>query len=143
MWVPLYLVMVNTGSYYLFKYDKQRAIKNEFRISENTLLTSALLGGYFGGISSIIINKHKNRKHEFLYKYFMCIGINVAGTVGYFWHKHGFRPITTRNNWSNWTRKLNKFNKMNIGNKQKRIILNSFRKSFQLQITRMLRRLKF
>lgn len=41
----LYLIFINIALFCLMYIDKRKAIKNEFRISEKTLLTLAFMGG--------------------------------------------------------------------------------------------------
>ena len=49
--------------------DKRRAIRKQRRISENTLLTLALLGGSAGGILGMLLFRHKTRKPAFFIGY--------------------------------------------------------------------------
>ncbi|MDF1506984.1 DUF1294 domain-containing protein [Robertmurraya sp. DFI.2.37] len=44
----IYIVAINVIGLYLMYSDKQRAKKNEYRISEKTLWTVALIGGALG-----------------------------------------------------------------------------------------------
>lgn len=44
----LYLVVINALAYYKMHEDKQRARRKEWRISENTLLGIAIIGGTLG-----------------------------------------------------------------------------------------------
>ena len=48
-----YLATVNAGAFGLFWYDKQQAIQHKWRVPEKTLHTTALLGGWLGGICVI------------------------------------------------------------------------------------------
>ena len=44
--------------------DKKRAIKNQFRISEKTLLTLAFIGGSISMLISMKIIHHKGKKFK-------------------------------------------------------------------------------
>ena len=44
--------------------DKKRAIKNQFRISEKTLLTLAFMGGSISMLISMKIIHHKGKKFK-------------------------------------------------------------------------------
>ena len=49
----------------MYGIDKYRAIKNKWRISEKTLLTLGLLGGFVGALLGIYIFNHKKNKYIF------------------------------------------------------------------------------
>ena len=44
----IYLVMINVLSFFIMGLDKVKAKKQRYRISENTLLFIALIGGSLG-----------------------------------------------------------------------------------------------
>lgn len=62
----LYLVIINSYAMILVIYDKQQAIKHRQRISENHLLTIALLGGALFMYWSMKIWRHKTRHAKFM-----------------------------------------------------------------------------
>ena len=64
MLLILYLIFINIAIFSLMYVDKKRAIKKQFRISEQTLLTLACLGGTFGMLAAMKIVHHKNRKFK-------------------------------------------------------------------------------
>jgi uncharacterized membrane protein YsdA (DUF1294 family) len=45
--------------------DKRRAIKKEWRISENTLLAYSMLGGSIGSLIGIYLFRHKTKHLKF------------------------------------------------------------------------------
>ena len=59
-----YLILINTLLFCLMCIDKKRAIKNEFRISEKTLLTLAFMGGSFSILLSMRLIHHKGKKFK-------------------------------------------------------------------------------
>ena len=59
-----YLILINTLLFCLMCIDKKRAIKNQFRISEKTLLTLAFMGGSFSILLSMRLIHHKGKKFK-------------------------------------------------------------------------------
>ena len=64
MLLILYLIFINVALFSLMYVDKKRAIKKQFRISEQTLLTLTCLGGVLGMLAAMKIVHHKNRKFK-------------------------------------------------------------------------------
>ena len=60
-----YLVIINITAFAAYGADKQKAKKGKWRISENTLLLLAVLGGSMGAISGMKIFHHKTKKATF------------------------------------------------------------------------------
>lgn len=44
-WAALYLLLINAAGYFIMRADKQKAQKNQYRISERTLWTIAFVFG--------------------------------------------------------------------------------------------------
>jgi uncharacterized membrane protein YsdA (DUF1294 family) len=63
--IGLYLLIANLLSYLAFAIDKRRAARGEWRISEQTLLLLALLGGGIGAKLAQHRFRHKTRKQPF------------------------------------------------------------------------------
>lgn len=63
--ISFYYIFINIISFTLFFLDKQKAIKNQWRISENTLFTFFALGGTVGGFFSMKFFHHKTKKPKF------------------------------------------------------------------------------
>jgi uncharacterized membrane protein YsdA (DUF1294 family) len=63
--ICLYGIAVNLAAYWLFGTDKRRAIAQEQRIPEATLLMAALLGGWPGAKAGQRRYRHKTRKQPF------------------------------------------------------------------------------
>ena len=59
-----YLISINTLLFCLMCIDKKRAIKNQFRVSEKTLLTLAFMGGSFSILLSMRLIHHKGKKFK-------------------------------------------------------------------------------
>ena len=62
----IYLILgINILSFILMGIDKYKAIKNKYRISENTLLLISILGGGIGTLLGMILFHHKTKKLKF------------------------------------------------------------------------------
>lgn len=61
-----YLLLINAISFILALSDKNRAIKRKQRISERTLIASAVFGGGLGLLLGMLISNHKTRKKKFM-----------------------------------------------------------------------------
>lgn len=61
----VYVAFINIFSFVVFFLDKFYAKKGKWRISEKTLLISALLGGTVGALLGMKIFRHKIRKKRF------------------------------------------------------------------------------
>lgn len=70
-------LIINGIAFALFGIDKQRAMQEEYRISEKTLLTIALFGP-FGAYGGMRIFRHKIRKPLFSILVPIFILIHVA-----------------------------------------------------------------
>lgn len=55
----VYLILVNAAGFLLMLADKQKAIKNRWRIPEKVLLTAAVIGGSFGVMAGMYAVRHK------------------------------------------------------------------------------------
>ncbi len=60
-----YLLAVNIYSFIVMGLDKWKAKNKAYRVSENTLLLNAILGGSFGSILGMYIFHHKTKKKKF------------------------------------------------------------------------------
>lgn len=63
--VIYYLLVINIYSFIVMVLDKWKAKNKAYRISENTLLLNAILGGSFGSILGMYIFHHKTKKKKF------------------------------------------------------------------------------
>lgn len=62
----------------MYAFDKQMAKTSKRRVSEKTLLCSALLFGAAGASAAIFIFRHKIRKRFFMTVIFLCVLINIS-----------------------------------------------------------------
>ncbi|MGL4911035.1 MAG: DUF1294 domain-containing protein [Romboutsia sp.] len=61
----IYIICINLTSFLFMYIDKKKAINHQYRISESTLLSLALLGGSFGTIAGMYKFRHKTQKIKF------------------------------------------------------------------------------
>ena len=62
MILQIYLIGINCLSLLLMGLDKLKALRNNYRISEKTLIFIALIGGAIGIILGMLIFHHKTKK---------------------------------------------------------------------------------
>lgn len=60
-----YLIIVNLIAFVLYRIDKKRALRKEYRISEHLLLWMARLGGGIGCWLGIKMFRHKTKHAKF------------------------------------------------------------------------------
>ena len=63
--ILIYFVVVNLIGSLLLYIDKQRAVHNQWRISEKTLHIWELLGGIFSMLPLSYYIRHKNQKNSY------------------------------------------------------------------------------
>ena len=76
-----YLLAVNIVTFLLYGIDKYKAKKNQWRISEATLLTMAAIGGSIGAWVGMRIWHHKTMHKKFKYGIPVIIILQVALAV--------------------------------------------------------------
>ena len=63
----LYIVFINIAGFYAMWLDKKKAKRNEWRISEKTLFTLALIGGSAGTLLGMRLCRHKTKHWYFVW----------------------------------------------------------------------------
>ena len=76
-----YLLAINIATFLLYGIDKYKAKKNQWRISEATLLTMAAIGGSIGAWVGMRIWHHKTMHKKFKYGIPIIIIMQVALAV--------------------------------------------------------------
>ena len=76
-----YLFAINIVSFFLYGIDKYKAKKNQWRISEATLLTMAAIGGSIGAWAGMRLWHHKTMHNKFKYGIPVIIIFQVALAV--------------------------------------------------------------
>ena len=69
----IYFLSINILTLLLLLIDKEKAIKNKYRIPEKVLLFLSLIGGCFGMLLGMNLFHHKTRKLKFKLVYIFCI----------------------------------------------------------------------
>ncbi|GGZ99611.1 DUF1294 domain-containing protein [Ignatzschineria ureiclastica] len=72
-----YLIIINCLAYLLYGIDKRRSIKQQYRISEKTLLFVAFLGG---GVGAWLGMKHYRHKTKHL-KFTILVPLSIVTTI--------------------------------------------------------------
>jgi uncharacterized membrane protein YsdA (DUF1294 family) len=65
MVIAVWYIVLTITLFALMGYDKNRAIRREWRVKEKTLFAFAFLGGFAGGLAGMMIFRHKTRKIGF------------------------------------------------------------------------------
>ena len=78
MWAINWLLFINLATYATFAYDKRAAGRGDWRISENTLLTMALVGGSPGALLARRRLRHKTRKQPFSAALYLIVGVHLV-----------------------------------------------------------------
>ncbi len=73
----VYYLMMNGLGFILMEIDKKKARKQEWRISERTLLLTAFLGGGLGSLMGMRFFHHKTRHVKFQILIPISIFVNV------------------------------------------------------------------
>ena len=76
-----YLLAINIATFLLYGIDKYKAKKNQWRISEATLLTMAAIGGSIGAWAGMRLWHHKTMHKKFKYGIPVIIIMQVALAV--------------------------------------------------------------
>ena len=61
----IYLILINVIAFFIYGLDKYRAKKKMWRIPENSLLFSAVLGGGLGAWIAMAVFHHKTKVTKF------------------------------------------------------------------------------
>jgi uncharacterized membrane protein YsdA (DUF1294 family) len=64
--ILIYLLGVNVIAFILMVADKQKAMKQQYRIPEHTLWLISLIGGALGSFISMNVFRHKTRHRSFV-----------------------------------------------------------------------------
>lgn len=65
VWLMGYVLLVSLTLFLMMKIDKVKAQKNQYRISERTLWTLAIIGGALGGTAGMRLFRHKTKHVSF------------------------------------------------------------------------------
>ena len=82
----VYLLLANVIAFAMYGIDKRKAMKDQWRIPEKTLLLAALIGGSFGAFVGIQIFHHKTKHWKFILGVPACMILHVGLGVLYWWY---------------------------------------------------------
>ncbi len=89
-YIFLILLIWNIITFIMMGIDKRQAVKDGWRISEKTLLSSAFVMGAVGSILGSIVFHHKTQKPKFKILLPVALVINLAIIILPFLWKHNF-----------------------------------------------------
>jgi uncharacterized membrane protein YsdA (DUF1294 family) len=78
-------VILNLLAFLITAYDKRLAIANKKRISEETLLTFAAVGGTIGSALAMYLFRHKTSKKYYLFKFYRIVILQTIVAIGLFY----------------------------------------------------------
>ena len=72
-----YVIVLSLILLILMYTDKQKAIKQQWRISENTLFTLAIFGGAIGGVLGMYLFRHKTKHNRFAFGFSLLAAVQL------------------------------------------------------------------
>lgn len=78
--VIVYLIIINVLTFLLYGIDKWKAKADQWRVSEKTLLLTALIGGSVGALIGMQLFRHKTQHWKFriLVPVFLILHVALA-----------------------------------------------------------------
>lgn len=70
-----WILIVSIITYFYYASDKKRAIKQQRRIPEATLLTLSIVGGAIGGYIAMQTKRHKTAREHWYFSFVNIVGI--------------------------------------------------------------------
>lgn len=80
-YIVTYFITINILTLLLMFIDKRKAVKNKWRISETTLILSAILGGSVGSILGMYLFRHKTKHFKFKFGLPIILAIQIGITI--------------------------------------------------------------
>ena len=75
--VLAYVIVLSLILFILMYTDKQKAIKQQWRISEKTLFTLAIFGGAIGGVLGMYLFRHKTKHNRFAFGFSLLAAVQL------------------------------------------------------------------
>ena len=69
----IWLTAFSVVTFLVFGFDKWRAQRSGWRVSESILVMLGALGGWSGGLLGMIVFRHKTAKWTFKFKYVLAL----------------------------------------------------------------------
>src|SRR5690554_2703432 len=73
------IILMSLISFFLYSWDKRKAISGKWRTKEKTLLLSSFLFGAIGGIAGMYLKRHKTDKWYFKVVNFGSLLLQILG----------------------------------------------------------------
>ncbi len=86
-WLVVGDVLLSLLTFIVYGVDKSAALRQMYRVPENTLHLLALLGGWPGASLAQRLFRHKTRKTAFLVMFYLCLFVNTGVTGWYFLYR--------------------------------------------------------
>ena len=64
--ILIYIISINSITFFTFGYDKWLSVQNKWRIPERNLFIIVLLGGTIGALGAMNLFSHKTKKTSFI-----------------------------------------------------------------------------
>jgi len=82
--ITAYLAVINLLSFILVVADKHRSKQAKWRISERILLLVDFFGGSLGGLTAMLLVRHKTQKPKFMITVPLFLILQIALVIYYF-----------------------------------------------------------
>ena len=86
-WYIAWFICINTVSFLLYGFDKNKSISGGYRVPNAVLISLAILSGTIGSISAIYIFRHKTLMDRFKIVLFFILSVQIL--IIYFSYKFG------------------------------------------------------
>lgn len=73
----IYYIIINIIAFCVMGIDKRKAVKEKWRIKENTLFILALIGGFIGYYAGMHFFHHKTKKTIFHICFYVSLAIHL------------------------------------------------------------------
>lgn len=81
----IYLAIVNAVAFLLMLIDKIKACRGMWRISEATLIGSAVIGGSVGALVAMHLARHKTRHAKFTIGIPVILALQIVVGLAVYW----------------------------------------------------------
>ena len=82
--ILIYFSTINLIGFFTIWNDKNRAVRNQYRIPEKVLLAIVTFGGMIGSGLAMVFFRHKISKYSYLWKFFVIIIIQISLYFAFF-----------------------------------------------------------
>ncbi|MBD1380070.1 DUF1294 domain-containing protein [Metabacillus arenae] len=65
LWLWIFYILINSAGFLLMAADKRKAMKKQWRIKEQTIWITAIIGGAIGCTAGMFLFRHKTKHTSF------------------------------------------------------------------------------